>query len=183
MIWIGIGLFFGLHIVPSLPNLRHQLIGRLGEKGYRGIYSLLSLLGLVLLSMGYGRIEYQELWMTPSWANHLALTVMPLVFVLEVSAELKGHIRKKVKHPMIIGIFLWSLVHLINNGDIASLYLFGSFALYSVFSIISSTARGKLPNYKEPKIQHDIMAIGFGLALFGGFLWGHEFLFGVTPNF
>ncbi|MCW9032611.1 MAG: NnrU family protein [Rhodospirillales bacterium] len=183
MIWAGIGLFFGLHLLPSIPNLRHQLIHRLGENGYKGVYSILSLLGLVLLSMGYSRVEYQELWSTPVWANHLALTVMPLAFVLQVAAELKGHIRKKVKHPMITGIFLWALVHLINNGDIASLYLFGSFALYSVFSIISSTHRGKLPNYTEPKIQHDFLAIGFGLALFAGFLWGHEFLFGVAPIF
>ncbi len=183
MIWLGIVLFFGLHLVPSIPGVRESLVGRLGPNPYKGVYSLISLAGLILIGWGYTRVDYHELWPTPVWASHLALTVMPVVFVLFVAAEMKGHIRKKIKHPMIIGVLLWALVHLLNNGDRASLYLFAPFALYSVFSIISSTRRGKLPNYDTANGKHDVIAVVVGLAMFGGVLWAHEFLFGVAPPF
>lgn len=182
MIWLGILLFFGLHLVPSLPTVRDRLIARLGPNPYKGVYSLVSLAGLVLIAVGYTRIDYHELWPTPVWASHLALTVMPIVFVLWIAAEMKGHIRKITRHPMIIGVLLWSLVHLISNGDRASLYLFGSFALYSVFSIISSSRRGKYPDYPGANVRHDVIAVVVGLGLFGVvLLWAHEFLFGVVP--
>lgn len=184
MIWLGIGLFFGLHIMPSFTNVRDALISRLGEKRYKGLYALLSLSGLIVMGVGYGNMDYQELWLTPVWASHLALAVMPVVFVLWVAAEMKGHIRKTIKHPMIIGILLWATVHLVNNGDRASLYLFGSFAVYAVFSIISSTRRGKFPAYDTANGRHDIMAIGIGGLLFAVMvLWAHGFLFGVAPVF
>jgi uncharacterized membrane protein len=128
-------------------------------------------------------MEYQALWPSPVWASHLALTIMPIVFVLQVAAELKGHIRKTIKHPMTIGILLWALVHLLNNGDRASLYLFGSFAVFSAFSIISSSRRGKLPDYAEARVKHDVIAVVIGLILFAVVLWAHEFLFGVAPTF
>jgi len=155
----------------------------MGENRYKRAYSLVVLIGLVLIAVGYTRMDYQELWPSPVWASHLALTVMPIVFVLLVAAELKGHIRKKIKHPMMIGVLLWAAVHLVANGDRASLYLFGTFALFSLFSIISSSRRGKLPNYTTAKSMHDVIAVGIGIVLFAGVLWGHEFLFGVAPTF
>ncbi len=182
MIWFGMVLFFGLHLVPSFPGLREGLVGRLGPNPYKGVYSLLSLAGLILIGWGYTRIDYRELWTAPEWASHLAFAVMPVVFILFVAAELKGHIRKRIKHPMIIGVLLWALIHLLNNGDRAALYLFGSFAVYSVFSIISSTRRGKLPAYDAPKAKHDAIAVIVGLAFFGVIFWAHEFLFGVAPT-
>jgi uncharacterized membrane protein len=182
MIWLGIVLFFGIHIMPSIPGVREQLISRVGAGPYKGLFALVSLGGLVLMGFGYVDMEYQELWQTPVWAAHLALAVMPVAFILWVAAEMKGRIRLKVKHPMMIGMLLWSLVHLANNGDEASLYLFGTFALYSVFSIVSSTRRGKLPDYPEPQGKFDIIAVIVGLSFFGGMLWAHEFLIGVSPG-
>jgi len=182
MIWLGIVLFFGLHLIPMLPGIRSRLIGRFGENRYKGLFSLLSLTGLILIGTGYVHMGYRELWTPPVWAGHLALTVMPIVFILWTAAEVKGHIRKNIKHPMIIGVILWALVHLANNGDRASLYLFGSFALFSVFSLISSIRRSKVPEYADAKVSHDAAAVGIGLVLFTVLLlWGHEFLFGVTP--
>ena len=77
MIWLGIILFFGLHIMPSVLNVRANLIARMGEKPYKGVYALLSLAGIVLMAMGYGNVDYVELWPTPTGANHLAMAVMP----------------------------------------------------------------------------------------------------------
>ncbi|MCP4709889.1 MAG: NnrU family protein [Planctomycetes bacterium] len=184
MIWLGIGLFFGLHLIPSLPTVRAGLIGRLGENGYKGTYSLVALTGLVVMAVGYGRVDYHETWELPDWAGHLTLGVMPIVFILWVAAEVKGHIRLKLKHPMMIGVLLWALVHLVANPDRASLYLFGSFAVFSVFSIISSNRRGKLPSYTSANTMHDVIAVILGLGLFAGvLLWVHEFLFGVAPMY
>ena len=183
MIWLGIVPFFGLHAMPSLPNVRDRLIGCMGEKRYKGAYSLVALIGLILIGIGYTRVDYQELWSSPVWASYLALAVMPIAFILQVTAELRGHIRKKIKHPMTIGVLLWAVVHLVANGDRASLYLFGSFARFSLFSIISSSRRGKLPSYTTAKSMHDVIAVGIGIVLFAGVLWGHGFLFGVAPTF
>ena len=143
----------------------------------------MALAGLAFIAIGYGRVEYQELWHSPAWASRLALAVMPIVFILQVAAELKGHIRKKIKHPMIIGVLLWAAVHLVNNGDRASLYLFGSFAVFSVFSILSSNRRGKPPDYATANGRHDVIAVGLGTVLSAGVLWAHPFLFGVAPTF
>lgn len=183
MIWLGIALFFGVHLMPSFSGVRDRLIARLGENPYKGVYSLAALGGLILIIWGYSRMDYQELWTAPNWAGHLALVVMPIAFVLQVAANQKGHIRQKIKHPMMIGVLMWALVHLAANGDRASLYLFGSFALYSVFSIISSNRRGKVPNYTTAQPKHDVIAVVAGLVLFGVVLWGHGFLFGVDPKF
>lgn len=97
MIWLGIGLFFGIHIIPSLPGVRNKLIARMGENPYKGAYSVVSLIGLILIVVGYTRIEYQELWPTPDWASYLALVAMAIVFVFWMAAEMKGHIRKKIR--------------------------------------------------------------------------------------
>lgn len=183
MIWLGMLVFFGVHLVPSFASVRERLITRLGAKGYKGLYSLTALAGLVLIILGYADLDYDELWLVPSWASQVAFVVMPVVMILQVAAEVKGHIRKTIKHPMIIGVLMWALVHLLNNGDRASLYLFGSFALFAVFSIISSTRRGKLPDYNQPNAKHDLFAVVLGLIVFVLILWAHEFLFGVAPVF
>ncbi|MBL4720904.1 MAG: hypothetical protein JKY20_07220 [Alphaproteobacteria bacterium] len=106
----------------------------------------------------------------------MAFTVMPIVLILMVASHLKGYIKKKAKHPMMVGVLLWSVVHLIANGDRAALYLFGAFALFSVYSIVSSTRRGLAPTYESPNRTHDFIAIGAGGVLFAGILWGHGFL-------
>ena len=184
MIWLGILLFFGIHLIPSIGDFRSKLINRMGPGGYKGAYSLIALLGLVLIGFGYADRDHSEIWQSPSWSGHLTIAVMPIVFILWVAAEVKGHIRKTVKHPMIIGVLLWSLAHLVANGDRASLYLFGSFALYSVYSIISSNRRGKVPDYEKGAATHDVAAVVVGLVAFVVFFaWGHEFLFGVAPPF
>ncbi len=184
MIWLGMGLFFAIHLVPSFPDMRQDLIVRMGAKGYKAAYSLISLTGLILIGSGYSAMDYQELWPTPDWAGQFSLAVMTIVIILWVAAELKGHIRQKIKHPMIIGVLLWAIVHLINNGDRASLYLFGAFGLFAVFSIISATRRGKLPDYAQANTMHDVTAILVGSVISGIMIvWGHEFLFGVAPPF
>lgn len=184
MIWIGIGLFFSLHLIPSFPNVRTQLISRFGEKGYRGGYSLLSLIGLILIVAGYIGMEYEEVWLPPYWAPQAALIVMPIVIILLVAADQKGHIRKKLKHPMSIGVVLWALVHLLNRGDLAALLLFGCFGLFGLFSIFSANRRGKLPDYDAPQAKHDVRAIVIGLVISAVLVfWGHEFLFGVQPPY
>ena len=169
--------------MPSVLNVRANLIARMGEKPYKGVYALLSLAGIVLMAMGYGNVDYVELWPTPTGANHLAMAVMPFVCILWVSAEMKGHIRKKTRHPMLLGMVLWGVVHLINNGDLASVSLFGAFLLYSLFAIVSANRRGKIPSYEVTGGSHDAKAVVIGIVMFAAILWGHEFLFGVAPGF
>lgn len=182
MMLAGLILFFGMHLVPSVPGVREGLVARMGENPYKGLFALVSIGGLVLFGFGFADRDYHELWTTPAWGPHLAMTVMPVVFVLWLAGEGKGRIRKKLKHPMVYGTFLWSLVHLVNNGDLGSVYLFGGFALYSLFAVYSANRRGKVPNYTEPRGRSDVISVVGGLALYGLVLWGHEFVLGVSPG-
>jgi uncharacterized membrane protein len=176
-----------VHIIPSRVATKAGLIERFGENRYKTVYSILSLLGIALIAWGYTRIEYIELWAAPVWAPQLALVVMPMVFVLWISAETKGHIRKMTKHPMLLGMILWALIHLVNNGDRASLYLFGAFGLYSLYALIAnirSPSRSKKPDYPDPSIKQDIKAFVVGLVLYVlMLLLFHEFMFGVAPPY
>ena len=121
-----------------------RLIGRLGENGYKVAYSLLSLLGLILIGVGYDRYResgYIPVWDPPVWTRHLALLLVWLAFVAFVAAYLPGRIKGALKHPMMVGIKVWALAHLLANGDLGSMLLFGSLLAWAVVARISVKRR------------------------------------------
>ncbi len=175
----GFVLFFGTHLVPSTP-LRTPLRAALGEGRYKGLFSLLSLAGLVLIVLGYRQIPVEFVFAPKPWARMAALHAMPFVFILLASAQTPTHIRHWVRHPMMIGVLIWAVLHYFANGERAAVWLFGGFAVYAVISIISSTLRGQTLESaaKPPAWKHDIIAVVGGLVLFGVVLWAHGWLFG-----
>ena len=183
MFWVGLSLFIAIHLIPLHSGLRSGLVATLGEKPFKGVFALVALCGIALIVLGYRDVPYQELWETPSWASRMAFVVMPIAFILWAAAEVKSRIRLALKHPMTLGIILWAAVHTLNNGDFASVVLFGSFGLYAIISLISANHRGKVPTYEAPDLKQDVKAVVVGLVLFGAVLWGHEFLFGIEPVF
>lgn len=184
ILWLGLILFIGMHLYPSVPGARACLAGRIGEKPYKGLFSLLSLLGLVLIVIGFGQRPYMPVGdgVAPVWASHLAFTVMPIVFILFAAANMKGRIRKYTRHPMMIATLLWAVAHLIANPDVRAHILFGAFALFAVLSIASAEWRGKRVRIEAPLLKHDLIAVGGGLVVFGGVLALHGMLFGVQPT-
>jgi uncharacterized membrane protein len=175
----GLSLFLGIHLLPSATGVRERLLERLGPKGYRGLFSLVSAVGLGLIIYGKSIAPVEQVW--SGWAPgfHLSLAVMPIVFILLAAANVPGHIRAKLKHPMLIGTALWAAMHLSVNGDLASMLLFGSFLAWALFDWISASLRNKtLIGGKPPSARFDVIAIVAGGALFFVVAYFHGSLFG-----
>ncbi|WP_306119661.1 MULTISPECIES: NnrU family protein [unclassified Roseitalea] len=187
MIWLvlGIVVFLGVHSVRMVaPGLRERVIAERGEGTWKGIYSVVSLVGFVLLVWGFGqaRMGAPILWTPPVWLAHINLLLMLIALIVLASyAVPTGHIKRAAKHPMILAVKIWALGHLLANGDLASLILFGSFLAWGVWNRISLKRRGA-PDHGEPALRNDVIAVVIGTAVYVWLLLqGHQWLFGVPP--
>ena len=175
----GLVLFMAIHLIPKAPRLRLALVERLGAKPYRGVFSAVVLLSLVAVAWGFSRSPFEEVYAPPDWGHRASMILVPIALVLFAAANMPTRIRALLRHPMLLGLLLWALAHLLSNGEIRSVVLFGGFALFAVVEIVSAVARGKgPPKEPAPRIVMDIAAvvIGFIVAgLLGGF---HGTLFG-----
>ncbi len=187
---VGLLLFFGIHLAPTQPELRNGLVERFGEGAYKGFFAVVSLLGLVLIVMGYGKLQVMpgknpDLWYPPLWLRHVSLALMLPAMILLVAAYVPSRIRDVVKHPMLAAIKIWAFAHLLSNGDLASVVLFGSFLAWAVFDRISVKRRaalGPLGARTGGPILNDVLVIGAGIALYMLLLYGgHKLAFGVSP--
>jgi uncharacterized membrane protein len=178
---VGLALFLGIHVLPSLTGLRERLRAQLGPGRYRGVFSLVSALGLVLIVYGKSVAPFVPVW--PGWTAgfHLSLAVMPFVFVLLAAANMPGHIRATLRHPMLIGTMLWAAIHLAVNGDLASMLLFGGVLAWAGFDLISASVRGKtLIGSKPPAWRFDAIAVLAGAGSFYVVARFHSQLFGAV---
>jgi uncharacterized membrane protein len=178
LLFLGIAIFFGIHLVPSFVDFRSRLIDRIGAGAYKGVYSIIALIGLILIGQGMSKAEYQPIWEPPFWGGVIAVVVMPLSFYLFATAYMKSNIKRFLRHPMLLGVLLWSGVHLLTNGDLASLVLFGSFAVFSLFAMFSANRRGALYQKEKYPFSRDVMAITTGLVAYAVFLFLHPYLIG-----
>lgn len=183
---LGLIVFFAVHSIAIVsPAGRDRLAQRLGEGPYKGLFSLVSLGGLVLVIYGYGlaRMDPVLIYTPPMWLRHLAMLLLVPVFPLLLATYLPGRIRTAVRHPMLIAVKLWALAHLLANGTLADVLLFGSFLGWAVADRISLKSR---PTRTHPTLPgsalNDAIAIIGGLALYVVFvLWLHRWLIGVAP--
>ena len=129
---VGLILFLGVHLLPTSPDLRAGLQARLGTNGYKAVFSLLSLAGLIVIVLGYHKLQLHPgknpiLWNPPEWTRHFAAGLMLPAMVLLVASVIPSRIRTTIRHPMLSAIKIWALAHLISNGDLGGVLLFGSF--------------------------------------------------------
>jgi len=180
----GIFLFFLTHSVSIINRQwRDRMVQQLGENAWKGLYSLVALAGLVLLVMGYGeaRLAPTMLYHPPLWLRHVALLLMLPVFPLLVCTYFPGRIKTAAKHPMLVATKLWALSHLLANGNLADVLLFGSFLLWAVADRISLKRRQVRPVPTAPATAiNDALALGIGVGLYAAFLFSlHGILFGM----
>ncbi len=185
---LGLVLFLGLHLLPVFPGIRTALRQKLGTGGYRGLFSLLALAGLVLIVVGYGDARSEGpvvLYDPPFFLRHLVMLLMLPVFILFAASGPPGHIKRIVKHPQILAVKIWAFSHLLANGDLPSVLLFGSFLAWGILGRISMKKRDRLagatpPSAADVKISADVIAVVAGLAIYGLFVWKlHTWLIGV----
>jgi uncharacterized membrane protein len=182
---LGIVILIGIHLLPAFPDLRDRLVARLGIGTYRALFSVASILGLIIVIWGFARAPVVQLWEPPIWTRYLAAILMLPVFPLLIAAYVPGKIKAKLRHPMLVAIKLWALAHLIANGDLASVILFGSFLAYAVVDRILLKRRPPkpMPALTEAVARrNDLISLGVGIALYLAFLfWLHPLLIGVSP--
>jgi uncharacterized membrane protein len=175
----GVVLFFSTHLLRAMPLVHTTLLARLGEGRFRGMYIAISVVGMIGLIIGKAMAGFVEVWQPPAWTNRIVMLPMLLACVLFSAVALPTNIRRFTRHPMLWGIALWSASHCLTNGDLASIILFGSFGLYSLFEMWSLNARGALKSDVAIPYTRDIALIVTGLVVYIGIIGLHPLLFGV----
>lgn len=185
---IGLVLFLGVHSVQLFaPQWRAAKVAKIGLGPWKGLYALVAVVGLALIVWGYGlaRLEPVWLWMPPIWTRHLAaLLTIPAFILLAAMYVPHTYIKARVGHPMLLGVKFWAIAHLLANGTLADLLLFGGFLAWAVPMFIVSRRRDRLAGVRYPagRISRDAVAIVAGLAVWVAFsLWLHGPLIGVKP--
>ena len=181
MYWLiaGLVIFFGVHIFAGFRAARGRMIQRLGEKTYKAAYALLSLAGFVLIVIGVGKAETVILWEPAEWGRYAAVWFMPFALISLAASFVPSNFQRFTAHPMLWGVTLWALLHLLANGDFTGLLLFGTFGLYAVHAMSSQNARGARASQVKRSLFNDAAVVVAGLILYWLFLRFHADLFGV----
>lgn len=187
MVWliVGLVLFLGVHSISIVGHRwRDNMVARLGEPAWKGLYSLASLVGLVLVVWGYGlaRQEPVVLYVPPAWLRHVGMLLLLFVFPFLLAAYLPGHIKQKLKHPMLVAVKTWALAHLLMNGMLADVILFGAFLGWAVADRISLKRRPQREMMVTAPASrwNDTIAVVAGLAIYVAFsVVLHRWLIGV----
>jgi uncharacterized membrane protein len=185
---IGLIIFMAVHSVRIYgEGFRTQLIARLGSLGWKGVYSVASVLGLVLIASGYGELRQTPvvLWESPAWISHPVSLLMLLASIFLVAAYVpRNGIRAKVRHPMVIGVKIWAFSHLLANGTLADVLVFGSFLIWAVLSFRAARRRdhGHGDIFAKSLLLGTLATVGIGVGLWAWFVFhGHAWLIGVQP--
>ena len=186
---LGLVLFLGAHsarIVAEGP--RRRFIERHGENAWKGVYSLASLVGIVLVSIGYGRASETAsiVWLPPTWLVPVAWLLVAVAFVLVAAAYVPGNrIRAAVGHPMVLGVKVWAFSHLLVNGALAPMVLFGAFLAWAIADYAAARRRDRaegVARTADGGLVADLATVGVGTLAWGVFAFAlHEWLIGVSP--
>ena len=168
---LGLVLFFAAHVFTTKRETRAQAIARLGEGTYKIVYSLVSLAGLALIIWGFGHYRaagWIDVWYPPKAMKHITLVLMLPAVILVVASYLRGRIYATLKHPMLAGIKLWAAAHLLANGDLGSIILFGSFLGWAVYDRITLKRRsdGGGPPIPIGGVSNDLIAVAVGVVAY-----------------
>lgn len=177
---IGIILFVGTHLITSVRPVRTSIVNIIGELPYKGIYSVLSLTGVILMVMAMDKINFNLLYHPPEFAKTIAPILMLPAFILLPASHIPSNIKRFTRHPMLWAFTLWATAHLIANGDLASVMLFGTFGVYSLFGMVSQNARGAKKSTTKVSLAKDVIIVAIGIVLYAGFAFSHGWLFGVS---
>ena len=185
---VGLLIFLGVHSVRIFAEpWRTGVRARIGENAWKGAYSVASLAGFALLVWRYGqaRLDPVPLWAPMLWARHLAALLMLVSFILLAAAYVPGNgIKARVHHPMVLGVKVWALAHLLANHTLADLLLFGGFLVWAVLCFRAARQRDRAAGtvYSPGSLPMTLVTVVAGTAAWAGFsFWAHAAWIGVRP--
>lgn len=186
MNWLVAGLiiFFSVHSISIINEpWRDRIVAKMGEGPWKGIYSVAAAIGFFLIVWGYGlaRQESAVLYFSAPWLMPLSMLLLIPVFPLLLATYSPGRIRTFSRHPMLIATILWAFAHLLVNGRLTDVLLFGSFLVWSGLDLFSMRHRVQRPVPSAPALRfNDLITLVLGLAFYGMFVvWLHSMLIGV----
>ena len=185
---LGLVLFLGVHSTRIVAEgWRERFIAQRGANAWKGLYTVVSIAGFALILWGYGQARQQPvvLWASPTWTRHLAALLTVPAFVFLVAAYVPGNaIKARLKHPMVLGVKVWALAHLLANNTLADVLLFGGFLVWAVFSFRAARGRDRALGtvYGPGRVLPTLITVVEGLAAWAFFaFWAHAAWIGVRP--
>jgi uncharacterized membrane protein len=182
---LGLAVFIGVHLVTTRRDYRAALIARFGEGPYKALYSVLSIVGVVLIAWGFARYRaqgYIPVWEPPRWTRHVTVALVWPAIICIVAAYIPGGIKRTLKHPMLVGVKLWAVAHLVSNGDLGSIILFGGILAWAVVDRVSLKRRSDPggPVIPSGGMAKDILAVLVGTVIYLALgFWFHPYVVGV----
>lgn len=176
---LGLLIFFAAHAAAWPKGLRAGAVERMGLGPWKGLYALVSIAGFALIIIGWpeARASAPQLYTPPTWMAHIALVLVPIAFIFLAAAYMPtGRIKQAVKHPMLLSVKVWALAHLLANGDLAGVILFGSFLAWAAATRISLARRERAGLSQAPVAGPNAM-LGDGLAVVVGLGAAAVFIF------
>ena len=183
---LGLAVFLATHVFVSFREARASVIERVGLPLYRSLFAIVSLVGLALIIWGYAQYrahDLVQLWSPPAFMRHITIGLVFFAVVFVVAAFFPSHIKTRLKHPMLAGVKTWALAHLLSNGDLGSILLFGTFLAWGVYARIAAKRRGDIGAAAKPAPQgwtNDVVVVVLGVAIFLALgFWFHPYVIGV----
>ena len=167
-----------MHLVAAVPSLKSRLKARVGERAYGPLFGLASLVGIAIIVAGWKLSDFVAVYEPPAWGRHANFGFMLAAFLCFGIFLFRGRLRQLLRFPMGFAVIFWATGHLLANGDLASLILFGGFLLYAVAHIVIGIANGVRPS-PEVRGGHDLVSLVMGVALYGVMVQLHGALIGV----
>ncbi len=185
---LGLIVFLGTHSVRmAAGDWRARMIARLGDGPWKGLYSIASAIGLVLIIWGYGLARQNPvvLWFPPEWLRHVAITLNLIAFILFAAYLVPGGwMKARLGHPMILSVKVWAFAHLIANGTLVDVILFGAFLVWAIVAYAANRRRDRATGTIRVAgpARNDAIAVVVGVAIWAAILWRvHQWVIGVSP--
>ncbi len=175
---LGIALWWAAHLFKrAAPAQRAAMTARIGDGGAKGALALVLLVSLVLMVIGYRAADIVPVYDTPAWTRHLNNLLMLIAVALFGLGSSKSRLRARMRHPMLLGMLTWAVAHLIVNGDLASLLLFGLLGLWAIVEIVTiNRAEPIWTPWQGGSAMGDLRLAVISVVVFGVIAWVHTWL-------
>ena len=182
MLILGLALWFATHLFAIwAPGPRSGLTETMGTGGSKGLMAVLTLIAVALMVMGYQDAPYVEVWLPPAFMVHLNNLLMLVAVFFFVAGNIPSPVRNRIRHPQLTAAKTWAVAHLLVNGDLASIILFGAILAWAVIALIGTNKRdGKPPLDKPSTTMGLVIHVVVAVVVFGGIAFVHNWL-GVWP--